>query len=189
MALENGKTTTVPYQALKRLLLPTDDRLLWAATALRLPSVLTSLWVRKRYGARWYLGRIASHNTDIKNSEVIWQVEYQDGDKSDYNLAEISDILLPPELAKLLKNPKKLIGAPVKKMYMRTTHRGTIRATFRQKKSRITLWRVQYEDKDSSDYNIAELAPLLENWKAAGEITKKIKKSEKPPCRKLKRPC
>jgi hypothetical protein len=126
------------------------------------------LWVRKRYGARWYLGRIASHNTDVKSSEVIWQVKYQDGDNSDYNLAEISDILLPPELAQLLKNPKKLIGAPVKKMYMRTTHRGTIQATFRQKKSKITLWRVQYEDKDSSDYNITELAPLLGRWKATG---------------------
>jgi hypothetical protein len=94
---------------------------------------LTLLWVRKRYGARWYLGRIASHNTDVKNSEVIWQVEHQDGDKSDYNLAEISDALLPPELAQLLKNPQKLIGAPVKKMFTRTTHRGTILAKFRQK--------------------------------------------------------
>jgi hypothetical protein len=135
----------------------------------------------------WHLGRIASHNTDVKNSEVTWQVEHQDGDKSDYNLAEIADILLPPELAQLLKTPKKLIGAPVKRMYMRTTHRGTIRATFRQNKFKISLWRVQHEDKDSSDYNIAELAPLLENLKAAGEKTET--KSEKPPCRNLKRPC
>ena len=127
---------------------------------------MTSLWVRKRHGTRWYLGRITSHNTDAKNSEVIWQVQYQDGDRSDYNLAEIADILLPPELAQIMNTPGKLIGAPVKKMYMQTTHRGTIRATFRQKKSKIILWRVQYEDNDVSDYNIAELAPLLEHRRA-----------------------
>jgi hypothetical protein len=169
VALDNGKTTTAPCQALKRLLLPTDDRLSWAATALRLPSVLTSLWVRKRRGARWHLGRIASHNTDAKNNEVTWQVNYQDGDNSDYNLAEIAGVLLPPELAQLLENPKKLIGAPVKKMCMRTACRGTILVTFRQKKTKITLWRVQHEDKDSSDYNVAELAPLLDHWNAAGQ--------------------
>jgi hypothetical protein len=165
VALDNGKTTYFPYNGLKRLLLPTDDRLLWASTALRVPSALLSMWVMKKYGTRWYLGWITNHDINASNSEILWQVLYQDGDTSDYNLAELADLLLPLSLALHLKNPKKLIGRAVEKVYDRVTHRGTITETSRQKKTKITLWRVAYEDSDTSDYNIAELAPLLKKKK------------------------
>jgi hypothetical protein len=122
-----------------------------------------SLWVRKRYETHWYLGWITNHDTNAKNSEVIWQVLYQDGDKSDYNLAEIADLLLPPDLAQHLKTPTKLLGSPVKKMHGRTTYSGTIQVTPQQKKSNIAPWRFKCEDGETSDYNITELAPSKGN--------------------------
>jgi hypothetical protein len=134
----------------------------------------------KKYGARWYLGWITNHDINATNSGILWQVLYQDGDTSDYNLAELADLLLPPSLALHLKNPKNLIGRAVEKMYDRATHRGTITETSQQKKTKITLWRVACEDGDTSDYNIAELAPLLkkpnETWDE--KKTRKTKKLE-----------
>ena len=181
VALDNGQTASLPTQKLKRLLLPEGDQLLWATTALHKPSILQLLWVRKQYGPRWYLGQITGHDTDTHTSEVIWRVAYQDNDTSDYNLAEISELLLPPVLAKFLKRPKNLLGAAVGKLYSTTTHKGTIISTFREKRSQITLWRVQYEDGDISDYNIAEIAPLIKKWPSCCNTQKKCKmKSEKP---------
>jgi hypothetical protein len=46
-------------------------------------------------------------------------------------------------------------------MYEQATHRGKITKFFQQKETEIILWRVACEDHDTSDYNIAELAPLL----------------------------
>jgi hypothetical protein len=163
VALDNGQTTSLPTQKLKSILLPQGDHLLWATTALQKPSMLKLLWVRKQYGPRWYLGQITGYDTDTRTSEVIWRVAYQDNDTSDYNLAEICDLLLPPVLAKFLQWPKTLMGAAVEKLYRKTTHNGTVVLSFRQKRSKITLWRVQYDDGDLSDYNIAEIAPLLKN--------------------------
>jgi hypothetical protein len=119
------------------------------------------MWVMKKYGARWCLGWITNHDINAPNSEILWQVLCQDGDTSDYNLAELADLPLPLSLALHLKNPKNLIGRAVEKVHNRATHRGTITETSRQKKTKITLWRVACEDSDTSDYNIAELAPLL----------------------------
>jgi hypothetical protein len=114
IALENGRSTCVESRALKPLLLPKEDRLLLAATALQKPSVLTGLWVRKQHGNRWCLGRIVDTDINNRNTETTWQVRHHDGDKSDYNLAEIADLLLPPALNRHLKFPKKCLAWPFK---------------------------------------------------------------------------
>ena len=92
-----------------------------------------------------------------------------DGDKSDYNLTEIADLLLPPALNRHLKFPKKMLGMAVKKLYDKTTFYGKITSTFTEKKTHITHWNVLYSDGDQSDYNIAELAPLLNAKKTGGK--------------------
>jgi hypothetical protein len=116
----------------------------------------------KMYGSRWYLGRIIDSDSDNKNSDTIWQVRYHDGDQSDYNLAEIAGLLLPPTLIRHLKFPSKLLGTAVRKCYDRTTFHGKITSTFTEKKSQVIHWNVRYSDGGSSDYNIAEIAPLLD---------------------------
>jgi hypothetical protein len=83
MALENGRSTCMESRAIKPLLLPQKDRLLWAATALQKPSVLIGLWVRKQCGSRWCLGQIVDTDINNRNAETIWHVRCHDGDKSD----------------------------------------------------------------------------------------------------------
>jgi hypothetical protein len=46
-------------------------------------------------------------------------------------------------LVKFLKRPKNLLGAAVGKLYNKTTHKGTIILTFREKRSKI-IKRLQY---------------------------------------------
>jgi hypothetical protein len=76
-----------------------------------------------------------------------------------------------------MKRPKNLLGAAVGKLKLhnKTTHKGTIILTFREKRSKITLWRVQYDDGDISDYNIAEIAPLLEKLSSHCNTPEKYK--------------
>jgi hypothetical protein len=155
---------------LKPLLLPKEDRLLWAATALQKPSVLTGLWVRKQQGNRWCLGRIVDTDINNRNSEAIWQVRYHDGDKSDYNLAEIVGLLLPPALNRHLEFPLNLLGAAVQKLYDKTTFHGKITSTPTEKQSQITHWNVRYSDGDSSNYNIAKIASLLTTKKPQEKV-------------------
>jgi hypothetical protein len=72
---------------------------------------------------------MTDHDTDTRNPEVIWHLEHQDGDGSDYNLVEIAKLLSPPDpdldLALLLKCTEKFLGAPVAKLHGRTTQNGT----------------------------------------------------------------
>ena len=154
----------------KPLLLPQKHRLLWAATALQKPSVLIGLWVRKQHGNRWCLGRIVDTDINYRNAETIWQVRHHDGDKSDYNLVQIADLLLPRALNRHLKFPKKMLGMAVKKLYDKTTFYGKITSTFTEKKNHITHWNVLYSDGDQSDYSITELAPLLNAKKKRGKV-------------------
>jgi hypothetical protein len=135
---------------LKPLMLPKEDRLLWVATALQKPSILTDLRVRKQHRNRWYLGQIVDTDINNRNSETIWQVRYHDGDTSDYNLAEIVDFLLPPALNHHLKFPKQLLGMAVQKLNDKTIFHGKTTSTSTGGGG-IAHWNVLYSNGDSSD--------------------------------------
>jgi hypothetical protein len=74
--------------------------------------------VRKRHGTRWHLrhlGRITNRGADAENSEVTWKVKHQGGENSDYNLAEIAEILLPKGLVQHLKTPENGLAPLLRK--------------------------------------------------------------------------
>ena len=49
--------------------------------------------VEKRFGTKWYMGRITGTDTDIETDDNIWRVRYDDGDNEDYNEKELQAIL------------------------------------------------------------------------------------------------
>ena len=47
----------------------------------------------KTIGRKWYLGRIVSVDNDDITHDVLWTVDYDDGDFEDYNMQELQKIL------------------------------------------------------------------------------------------------
>jgi hypothetical protein len=86
-----------------------------------------------------------------------------------------------------------MLGIAVQKLYEKTIFYGKITSTFTEKKNQITHWNVLYSDGDSSDYNVTELAPLLDTKKnpekscnCRRHFPKPLNKTKKKP-RKTKR--
>ena len=61
----------------------------WATS----PSSLIGQYVEKRFGAKWYVGRIMETNTDEHTNEQIWNISYDDGDKEDYSARQLIQII------------------------------------------------------------------------------------------------
>ena len=63
------------------------------------PEELLELHVEKRYGAKWYAGKIVDTDIDIDTNEQIWTVLYDDGDEEDYDERQLRKILCLDETA------------------------------------------------------------------------------------------
>jgi hypothetical protein len=50
--------------------------------------------VAKTYGGTTYYGEVCGFDIDAARNEQIWQVQYTDGDVSDYNVTELREILV-----------------------------------------------------------------------------------------------
>ena len=66
----------------------------WAAAAVRSPSTLIGLRVQKIFHGVLYRGYIYDADVDANNNDVLWGVHYNDGDRADYNLHQLLDLLL-----------------------------------------------------------------------------------------------
>ena len=54
--------------------------------------------VEKRFGQKWYLGKIVNVDIDEDTNDTLWKVDY-DGDFEDYNRYELQKILCLDMLA------------------------------------------------------------------------------------------
>jgi hypothetical protein len=58
------------------------------------PGDLIGRAVEKRFGAKWCEGCVTQHDRDSRTNEWTWHVECSDGDAGDYNLEEMTRVLI-----------------------------------------------------------------------------------------------
>jgi hypothetical protein len=58
------------------------------------PAMAMRKTVAKTYGGTTYYGEVCGFDIDAARNEQIWQVQYTDGDVSDYNITELREILV-----------------------------------------------------------------------------------------------
>ena len=89
---DNSKQIMSKQDIIPRLL-PLNDQLREAKTRLLHPNSLIGLPVTKKFKHIWYCGIISNTDVDAANDDILWEVTYQDGDKSDYNLPDITPLI------------------------------------------------------------------------------------------------
>ena len=57
------------------------------------PHCIIGCYVEKRFGSKWFLGRIVSVDVDEATHDVLWKIDYDDGDFEDCNRSELQKIL------------------------------------------------------------------------------------------------
>jgi hypothetical protein len=77
-----------------RITISDDDQLAEATRRLEQPQILMGRRFRKLFGAEQHHGEIIGHDEDEATGDVIWEVLFEDGDKSDYNLHDTTKGLL-----------------------------------------------------------------------------------------------
>jgi hypothetical protein len=75
---------------LERIIIDEDDQLQLAERRLERPDLLLGSKFFWPYGGRLYSGIIIDHDEDAATGEAIWGVLFDDGDRADFNLADIS---------------------------------------------------------------------------------------------------
>ena len=121
--------------------------------------------VEKRYGTKWYEGCVTQYDRDSRTNEWIWHVEYPDGDASDYNLEEMTRMLIDNDdldtATRRLNRPACLLGRKIAKYFGRALHIGTITDHDTDKATGNVIWRIIFEDGDQEDLDLPQLTPLL----------------------------
>ena len=58
------------------------------------PAMALRKTVAKIFDGATYYGVVCGYDVDVETNEQIWQVQYNDGDVSDYNIQELRAILV-----------------------------------------------------------------------------------------------
>ena len=58
------------------------------------PSSFIGQEIEKLFRGKWFAGKIDSSDIDALTAEVIWHVQYDDGDSEDFNFSELHKVLI-----------------------------------------------------------------------------------------------
>ena len=67
-----------------------NDALEHATRSLEKPEMLLGETFTKKFGPTQHSGTITDYDTDVATGDVIWRVNFEDGDRGDYNLQELT---------------------------------------------------------------------------------------------------
>jgi hypothetical protein len=102
----------------------------------------------------------------------MWHVGHSDGDAGDYNLEEMTRVLIDNDdldtATRRLNRPACLLGRRIAKHFGRALHIGTITDHDTDKATGNVIWRIIFEDGDQEDLDLPQLTPLLLAACAAG---------------------
>jgi hypothetical protein len=91
---DDGDMGDYNEKELMAMLIDDNDALELAARRIERPQILLGHRFKHNFGADTFTGTIMDHDEDKATGDIIWGVQFDDGDRSDFNLQEISGGLL-----------------------------------------------------------------------------------------------
>jgi hypothetical protein len=136
----------------------------------KIPSAAVGHYVEQKFGSRWHVGVVVSHDIDKENHFCMWKVIFEDGDEGDCDIKELLRVICTdPSEVKILSAaigpfecaPELALGKPVHKMYKGMLFGGTVQDFELDAATGEQIWGVLYSDGDRADYNLNELRVLM----------------------------
>jgi hypothetical protein len=88
---DDGDSADYNEKEVKAILVDKEDTLETAARRLQRPQILIGSSFQKSFRGEPHFGIITNHDEDSATGDIIWGVQFEDGDKGDYNLQEITN--------------------------------------------------------------------------------------------------
>jgi hypothetical protein len=126
------------------------------------PSQAIGSLVETRFHTTWHEGEVIGHDIDAATGDIIWHVQYDDGDAADYDRRQLSSIIIGQDdalskAATRLRAPGKLIGHRFCAQFKGADFHGTITNHDTDAATGDTIWRVNFDDGDEADYDLCDI--------------------------------
>jgi hypothetical protein len=86
----DGDASDYNLSELKEILISECDALATANLRLAQPNILVGCKFHKYFGDKLHEGNIISHDEDSATGNIIWEVHFNDGDRADYDIQQIT---------------------------------------------------------------------------------------------------